>query len=355
MHTSNNVLDRIDIVAPGKLILTGEYAVLENAPALVAGIAVYAKAKIKKSDNSYSTFISANIGQNSLKFEFRSKNVRFMNNKEKQSFPYIRSLLNEFSFLKFENLSPFCLEIDTKDFFTESGNKYGLGSSAAATVAAALALSYFMEIDLDKKSLMQLVSRSHMKAQGEMGSGIDLAASVYGGVFCFKKSQANVYPQSLKFPHNLQWMPVWTGKSASTSELVKKIDMFKHTNYNQYTRIINQMRITSEKACIEFAEDRTDSFLHCITDYYHQMDELTQISGVPIISDEHKKLAQISMSLGAYYKPSGAGLGDFGLVFFNSNYTRQKFISALEDTPFRIVPLHLDYEGARQMSNLEGP
>ena len=66
-------------------------------------------------------------------------------------------------------------ELDSPD-----GKKYGLGSSAAVTVATIKALSEFYELNLSKEHLFKLASIAHLNVQGN-GSLGDIAASVYGG------------------------------------------------------------------------------------------------------------------------------------------------------------------------------
>jgi len=246
MHISKNDAGVLRFIAPGKLILIGEYTVLEKSPALVAGISVYAKAKIKRSTKSFSTFVSTNIKEKNLHFRFGTDQVRFLNKKSENSFPFIQSLLLEISHLNIKITSHFELELDTREFFTKNGVKYGLGSSAAATVAAANALCCFMQVKSDQQLLLNLAMRAHMRAQEMVGSGIDLAASVYGGVIRFQKSHSDKSPISLNFPENLKWMPVWTGKSASTSDLVKRITKFKAKNSTDYTRIMKKMHLCTK-------------------------------------------------------------------------------------------------------------
>ncbi len=65
-------------------------------------------------------------------------------------------------------------QLDAKD-----GKKYGLGSSAAVTVATIKALAKFYDLKMSKDQIYKLAAIAHLDVQGN-GSLGDIAASVYG-------------------------------------------------------------------------------------------------------------------------------------------------------------------------------
>ena len=65
--------------------------------------------------------------------------------------------------------------------------KAGFGSSAAVVVAAIASVLDFHGYKAGKDEIFKLATIAHYSAQGKIGSGFDVAASVYGGVFVYSR------------------------------------------------------------------------------------------------------------------------------------------------------------------------
>ena len=184
--------------APGKLILLGEYAVLENSPALVAAINNRAKVHIQKSLDDYFYLTSPSLNVSNLKFSFNKKHKIVF---EKQVSSEIRKKLIfcietieyfKKKFNQFHKISPLEITTDTNQFYClNSKEKLGLGSSAALTVSLVNGLlSYMSQNGLSSnliKNIFPIALDIHHIAQGKRGSGVDVAASCFGGIIKFQK------------------------------------------------------------------------------------------------------------------------------------------------------------------------
>src|SRR5215472_10009477 len=131
-------------MAPGKLLLTGAYAVLEGAPAIVTAVDRYAVADANQTDEKPPLEVRAAFGE--------------------------------------DHPAP---RADVRALRDETGRKLGLGSSAAALVASLGARALARGEDLRSPIVRALIFRAaraaHARAQGG-GSGVDVAASVHGGM-----------------------------------------------------------------------------------------------------------------------------------------------------------------------------
>jgi phosphomevalonate kinase len=178
--------------APGKLHLAGEYAVLDGAEAVVCAVDRRAVARMV-GPGEESAFIDALVD-------------RLLARRDGRAAERARAITVDTSALR------------------QGAVKLGLGSSAAATVAAcACAMAGDTVVDPD---VVHVVAReAHAMAQGRRGargSGADVAAAIHGGVIAVTPPvRTDDLPliRRLELPP-LVLVPFWTGEPADTVALV---------------------------------------------------------------------------------------------------------------------------------------
>jgi mevalonate kinase len=67
--------------------------------------------------------------------------------------------------------------------------------------------------------------------------------------------------------------------------------------------------------------------------------QLNEKFNLGIFSDEHKRLIDLARNADIFYKPSGSGGGDLGLVITNSEKKLTHFLSTLSDSNFSVIDL----------------
>lgn len=334
----------------------GEYAVLEGAPALVAAVNRFANVEIRAEKESPSTVNSPTLNISNLKFDItNSGKLKFLNPisrelKKKLVF-FTKTLEYFFRDQPVSDYSrPFRISLDTDNFFSKKGGqKLGLGSSAALTVALIHSLSAFFSdknsINITTHQLFCNSRKAHQFAQGKQGSGIDVAASTYGGVLKFKISKVNQnnYPKisQIIIPSDLYIIPIWCQKSTSTRKFVRKVFSFKREEPKKYWPIMERLIELSTSGCNFIENGNTSAFFTVCDQYYHQLNQLGIASGVNIISEVHEKIGSIVKSAGAVYKPSGAGGGDIGIAYTNSHSIAQKVYEEVLHYGFEILNLSI--------------
>jgi phosphomevalonate kinase len=327
------------IKVPGKLILIGEYAVLEGADSLVASVDRYVTIDISDSEQEYWT-ITSNLSADSLTYVINQSGKLIP--QENQSSEYLSRMDFVIDIINHicekiskngVNIKPFDLNIDTSQFYIdENQNKLGLGSSAALTVSLILSIAYLFEkkskLFANSYELFRLACDIHFRAQGNRGSGIDIAASIYGGINIYnihsieKEDKNRLKPVSVL--DNLFILPIWTGVSASTSDFLSKLDEYRLIFETEYQDMMSRLIFLSEAGCQAYIEKNCSDFLDIVHDYYQVLKNISSKSKIPIISDIHNKIEMIVRSNGGIYKPSGAGGGDIGLAFSDSQLTLDK-------------------------------
>ena len=321
--------------APGKLYIAGEYAVVENGyPAILVALDQFVTCSIEESAAEVGKIISRQYHNNALQWH-RLGEQMVVDNRD-NPFSYILSAIKvteEYARSFASELRIFDLHIDSQ-LDSDSGKKYGLGSSAAVTVATVKALCRFYNLPVTKDEIFKLAAIAHFEVQGN-GSLGDVAASVYGGWIAYHSfdrqwlAQQRKYLdlrtlvdlpwpdlkiESLKAPSNLQLLIGWTGKPASTSQLVDKISLFKARQQKEYRQFLEDSKHCIQRMVDGFHNADLESIKNEIRYNRELLKQLGTNSGVHIETPVLNKLCEIAEDFGGAAKTSGAGCGDCGIV-----------------------------------------
>ncbi len=334
--------------ASGKVILLGEYAVLEGAPALVAAVDRFCKVQVKKNGKAGISLNSVNLNLPELSF-LRDVNgkMSIQNNgtppKPKET-AFLSELVRHLTEVFEDEISGASISIDTCDFYhKKTGNKFGLGSSAALTVALIRAMNEYTGAEPSDETLFAQAMKAHHAGQSRLGSGVDIAASAAGGVIKYRMPGKDISPEDtiepLSWPEDLQMFAIWTGESASTRMMLRTVGEFKNDEPAAYYNIIREMTGIAEEGIQAFKEGDSDAFLEFIHRYYEKESELGKRSGTNIISEAHQEIHKLVSGCGGHYKPSGAGGGDIGVAFCNTDSAATCIKEGIAGSRFSIIDL----------------
>jgi phosphomevalonate kinase len=302
--------------APGKIVLSGAYAVLEGAPALVAAVDRYVVADPRRE----AEFVT----------------------------PEVREALQH----RGATRAPWFDARALRDEATD--RKLGLGSSAAILVASLAALEVGSEPSLDDAALARRVFDAalcaHRIAQGG-GSGIDVAASAFGGILRFQlPTDGTVLPVTSPFelPKPLV-ISVWSSTSAaSTAMMLEGVAELKKTHPDDHRAALDELAGAAQAA----VEAPTGAaYVAACRRQLAGLAALGRLAHVPIVTSEVAELDRAAQMLGAAILPSGAGGGDIVLMI-----SEQSPHADLEASARRLglVPLHLVL-GVRGVHAVAGP
>ena len=227
---------------------------------------------------------------------------------------------------------------------------YGCIIGAGLLIAALMARSGLLDARVpDKPLLLKRAMSAHRKAQSNTGSGVDVAASVYGGVFQYQLNgdagRPGIATRPFHLPPDLLTVAVWTGRSASTPELVGIVNRLRDTKPEKYGRIMAKMKKLSQSGIGAIRNSDTRLFLNVVLKYYEAMAELGNASNAPIISDPHRDIAAICQGVGVQYKPSGAGGGDLGILFSQKPDRMRDAVRELESSGYPAFDLQIGTHG----------
>lgn len=291
--------------APGKIVLSGEYAVLFGAPAVC--MAVQARALV--------TVTASSDGECHVTTPGFSGADRFA---------VIDGVCAGVR-------PPSDIELDTRAFSVD-GQKIGIGSSAAVTVALVAALGSSADV-------FSTALRAHSELQGGAGSGIDVATAVHGGLIEYEMSSRNV--QSIPWPDGLVIRVLWTGVSVSTEAKLEKLSL----------QSVHPSRSALGLAASQMAGAwRSGEADQILSGYGHYIDVLRQFSidhDLGIFDAGHDELTDAAMAQDLVYKPAGAGGGDIGVLFGRDAADLDAFVDAHADLIHGAIVCELDPDGVR--------
>jgi phosphomevalonate kinase len=251
--------------APGKVVITGAYAVLEGAPALVAAVDRYAVADTGRSADLVTPEVAAALRPAEPAPWFDAGELR-------------------------------CAD-----------RKLGLGSSAAILVASLAALEGSGVGD------DALVSRvfgraldAHRRAQ-KGGSGVDVAASCHGGVIRCVLHADRLEVTQTALPQATA-IEVWASpQEASTPTLLAAFHALRDRNRRVYDRCVLELD-TASRAALD--ANNAHAFTSACRAMLEGLERLGRESGASIVTSDMRAFDAVARRRGAVVVPSGAGGGD---------------------------------------------
>lgn len=281
-------------------MLTGSYVVLDGAPALVAAIDRHAVADDAEVDPSPSAEIAAAMTR-----------------------------------------AP---RVDTSALYDVPGEKLGLGSSAAALVAALGVEAACAGKDLAasdvRRTLFDRAREAHAKVQGG-GSGVDIAASVHGGLLAYRVDGTS---RPMGVPKALVVEAYYAGRSARTSTMRAQVDALRARDPATHRAIFTDLAHAAEAAATALETGDVASFLRECRYALTGLKALAKASDAPIVPEDAAKLDALAERAGNVFLPSGAGGGDV-FVHVGLEGANRPFADEIDRFRWKRLTLGIDQVG----------
>lgn len=332
---------RVTASAPGKLVLLGEYAVLEGAPALVLAVDRRANVSLSPSGDDSWEVVSPTLGSHA-RLQLHDGNAIWID-KAPAELGWIATLLARFSH---GESSPACrVELDSNAFHLDhegKREKLGLGSSAALTVALLGALR--ARANLASPTLDEAIE-AHRAIQHGRGSGIDVAASLSGGLSRFRLDGETACVERMKLPDALHWCCVYSGRSASTSAMLATVAAWRERDPTAFAQCIRELATISSRGIDATAANDAAAFLSSLHDYAAALARFGEAAGADIASHGHRAIVAIAADCGCVYKSCGAGGGDVGVTFAVEDVRLRAFAARVAQAGYPVIDLEADPSG----------
>jgi phosphomevalonate kinase len=287
------------------MLFTGAYAVLDGAPAIVIAVNRYARADGSRIAENPNAEVKEALGEK----------------------------------------APFC---DVSALHLD-GKKLGLGSSAAVLVAS-LGTDFVRRgkslADPDVRTTIFARARDAHAAIQDGGSGVDLAASTYGGILRYTLHAGKSWVTSLDLPLALEWRAYFSGTSARTSELRSQVSALRERDKDAYDRVMKKLGDASEQAASQLLDGAAGAFVDASRVFAEGLEQLGEEADAPIVPLAFKRLAVVAAAQNAAFFPSGAGGGDVG-VYLGTTPPTDEFEKRATQLGMHHLDLRLDLLGLR--------
>lgn len=310
--------------APGKVVLSGEYAVLYGAPAVCMAVDRRAIVRVAHVDATWNSIVAP--GYSSVEGRFLADGPTPVWLQGEDEFTLVDAA---WRVLKPRDVMGVLIELHTATFFDDTCDaKVGLGSSAALTVALTAALTQSGDV-LDKA--MQV----HRLFQSGAGSGVDVAASVQGGLFEYRMRGATT--AALRWPEGLVYRLVWTGAPANTPEKLVRLTEAGHRR--------SRDALVDAAASTALAWRTASEVLGQLPGYIEALRDFSEDYDLGIFDAGHDKLLAAATAAGLVYKPCGAGGGDVGILLGTNSEQLDEFLARKPVPGCHVLESKLEIQG----------
>jgi phosphomevalonate kinase len=322
-------MDRF-ISAPGKLFVSGEYAVLWGGTARVAAVAPRGQAYVFRREDSQVHLV---LEEGRLLGAITPLGVRF-DREVPSGFRFIAQAVDEVVRAQGKASLGFTLAM-APTAPNPKGHKLGLGSSARAALLAAEAARYVLEARVDP---LKAALTAHAVVQGMRGSGADVAASYAGGLIRYRRFPVEAVvnaqgPRAAAYrvapavdllrlnPAAWNVLYVHAGGSASTPLLIASAE--QRLKEEARAAFVERSDVLGQE--LETAITKADHGLLSDALQAHRA-LLSEVGSLE--TDEAERALALAQAHGCAGKTSGAGGGDGCVVFCPDEGRAQDLLDA---------------------------
>lgn len=325
----------IETRAPGKLFIAGEYAVVEpGQPAVLIAVDRCITVRLTESEGA-GRIHSSEYGQAPVVWRREDDGEHII--VDERPFDYVLSAISTVEELRSgRGASPRYFDLEISSELNDSdGRKFGLGSSAAVTVATIAALDEFYRLGLTLTERFKLAVLATI-AISTKASGGDLAASTFGGWIRYSSPDraalhahrethgvvsamscpewAGCSARRVTPPSSLDLLVGWTGSPASTEHLVTRVHTPAPERHRPLKSFAAESHTLVDDLVAAFDADDAEASLTTIRSVRALLRRLSDSTGSLIETEALHDLCEIAETHGAAAKPSGAGGGDCGIA-----------------------------------------
>ena len=350
--------------APGKLFIAGEYAVVEPGHgAIVAAVSRYLTVTI---DEATSVGTLTSTQNPDVVVEWTREGELFRANEEhpyklvEEAILVAEQYVREFGE---PTISLYSLSITSELDDAKRGIKYGLGSSGAVVVATIQAVLDFYKTPRTSLLVYKLSVLTNLRLS-QRGSFGDIAASSFGGMVYYTSPDRSslleqLQNQSIKVICDADWKDLtierlpelpdftllvgWTGQVAITDSLIQATEKKRkvETDSAFYKDFLVKSHAIVQGLQNAWNNQDIPALQEGIRANRALLNEFAQVMQLEIETPALQTLCDLAEQNGACAKMSGAGGGDCGICFTQSEQQRQQIENQWAKAQIQVLPLSI--------------
>ncbi len=309
--------------APGKVIIAGEYAVLDGAPAICMAVNRRAHVSITSSSENHHTVAAPGFAEKAASFASISECA--------EDYPLLAAVWQA---LRIDTPDFLNIVLDSSGFSDAEAGKIGIGSSAALTVALTAALD---RLAGESRDIRGIAMAAHRRLQGGAGSGADIACSLAGGTIEYRMGEK--ISAELAWPAGLSYALLWSGVPADTGIQLAKLDSAEA--HDSRTELANSATAVAQA----WRSGVPEQVVSDLREYTATLRRFDVDHKLGIFDAGHAALADSAKTSEIVYKPCGAGGGDLGIAISNDKSELAAFVDIARQQNFKIMDLAMDASG----------
>ncbi len=389
----------IAVRAPMKLVVAGEYAVLEPGNVgIVAAVSRHATCTAR--EHAEGVEISApTLGPGSIRTggPIRTGELRFepIPAEGAPKFVFARTAAElGYRYVAELGLRPRALALTCESdggqtvlAGTGERAKLGLGTSAATSVAVIGAVLAAHGVAVDRpayrRHALRLALVAHARAQGGRGSGIDVVASAHGGLVEYGRPDGSwlkrieraagggtgpgmpppaltalqiargpwpgLHVDPLPIPHGMRLLAGFTGAPVATGDAIAKIEAWRRDHAPEHDTFVRLSQRSTRGLAAALRKGDRGEVIANVALSRKALVYLGSHAGVAIETPALERLAAIAFDAGGAGKVSGAGGGDCGIAFAFDEGSARKIEEAWRAAGIAPIPLGIAPAGLQEV------
>ena len=325
---------KIETTASGKVFLSGEYMALEGGRAITLSTPQNAKVSISETNESNNLFLSSMSDQ---AYPFRideNMSLIWLDKDPKHLGSILKESIKQFD----KSFSGRSISIDTTDFFYKQ-RKIGIGSSSAVSVAITKALNQLFDSGLTSQAIISHAREIHNRAQGSRGSGSDIITSfLEGRSFACRFVHETYDYHQIELPEAIKIFVIINDEYVETSGMIDRYKNAKSENRDYFSKHAPKMKEELEHLYASILNKDIESILQKLRGYNELLVDMDNVFNLGIFNNHHE-LINLSKDEDVFYKPSGSGGGDIGLLIGNDELRLEKVCKKIESNGIHVFEI----------------
>ncbi|HDS00426.1 MAG TPA: hypothetical protein ENO22_05490 [candidate division Zixibacteria bacterium] len=282
-----------ELKVPGKVMLSGEYAVLHGGTAVMAPVPRYL---IIRESNEINSSSLPPVASEALNLDVK-----------------------EIYDFEDQNGRPGLVLDDSQFYSTDSnGTKVKLGLGLSAAEAVGVIAFRFERAGLswqdNRDRIIKYAFEVHSRVQGGLGSGADIAACGFAHPIKFRKENDRMHIEPIEGGLRKYKIPLkiaWTGKPSNTRDMVAAFEKWADAGDKE---LLQEFIASADELADAWFQSPLKELFDKIDAFTSNLRQISEAANLSLFLPVHDELEAWARNNGGRAKPTGAGGGDMILL-----------------------------------------